>query len=344
MKPEVRFGVVGLNHGHINGMTDMLLAAGAELATFYAAEPNLATAFLERYPDTPRARQLDEVLEDRTIELIVSAAISNERGPLGIQVMRHGKDFLSDKPAFTSLDVLDEARRVQAQTGRIYAVCYSERVQNRATVKAAELVAAGAIGRPLQTIGTGPHRLASNTRPPWFFEKQRYGGIITDIGAHQTDQFLFFTGSTSAEVVCAQVGNLAHAEDPEFEDFGDVVLRGDGGSGYFRVDWFTPDGLATWGDGRLTIVGTDGFIDVRKNLDHGGNPGSSLFLADHRSQQVIDCSDVDLPYGPELLEDVRNRTWTAMPQAHAFLAAELAIRAEQQATVITRQPIAISRT
>jgi predicted dehydrogenase len=340
----VRFGVVGVNHNHIFGMTEMLRAAGAELATFYAPEPDLAAAFLERFPNTPRARQLDEVLEDQTVELIASASISSERGPLGIQVMRHGKDFLSDKPAFTSLDVLEEARRVQAETRRIYAVCYSERVQNRATVKAAELVAAGAIGQPLQTIGTGPHRLARATRPRWFFEKQRYGGIITDIGAHQTDQFLFFTRSTSAEVVCAQVGNLAHPEDPELEDFGDAVLRGNGGTGYFRVDWFTPDALAAWGDGRLTIVGTEGFIDVRKNLDDTGRPGSSLFLANHQAHQVIDCAAVDLPYAPQLREDIRNRTQTAMPQPHAFLAAELAIRAEQQATLITRQPAAPNRT
>jgi predicted dehydrogenase len=234
--------------------------------------------------------------------------------------------------------VLEEARRVQQETGRIYAISYSERTQSRATVKAGELVKAGAIGRPLQTVGLGPHRLNRPGRPRWFFEKQRYGGILTDIGAHQADQFLFFTGSTAAEVVASQVGNLANPEDPELEDFGDAVVRGDGGTGYFRVDWFTPDGLSSWGDGRLTILGTDGFIEVRKNMDAEAQPGSALFLADRKAQRYVDCSDVDLPYGRQLLDDVRNRTVTAMPQAHAFLAAELALKAELQAKVITRSP------
>jgi predicted dehydrogenase len=334
-----RFAVVGVNHGHIYGMTDMLLAAGAELASFCASEPDLAAEFSERYPGARQARQRDEILADDSIQLVASAAISDERGQLGIEVMRHGKDFLSDKPAFTDLAVLDEARRVQRETGRIFGVSYSERIQNQAMVKAGELVHSGAIGRPLHTVGLGPHRLNRATRPRWFFEKKRYGGIITDIGAHQADHFLFFTGSTSAAVVCAQVGNLAHAEDPELEDFGDAMLRGDGGTGYFRVDWFTPDGLAAWGDGRFTIMGTDGFIEVRKNMDLDGRAGGSyLFLADGTSQRFVDCTDVDLPYGRQLLDDIRDRTETAMPQAHAFLAAELALRAELQATNITRSP------
>jgi len=334
----VRFAVVGLNHNHIYGMTDALLAAGAELAMFHAPEPDLAAEFGRKYPQAKRV-ELAAVLDAPDIQLVASAGVSCDRGPLGIDVMRHGKDFFSDKPAFTDLDVLEEARRVQRETGQFFAISYSERISNKAMVKAAELVQSGAIGRVLQTIGLGPHRLNKPSRPAWFFEKQRYGGIITDIGAHQADHFLHFTGSTSFEIVCSQVGNLAHADDPGLEDFGDAIVRGNGGTGYFRVDWFTPDGLAAWGDGRFTIMGTDGTIDVRKNLGRDGQAGGSyLFLADQKGQQFVDCADVELPYGRRFLEDLRNRTETAMTQAHAFLAAELALRAELQATNITRTP------
>jgi predicted dehydrogenase len=342
MTQQVRFGVVGINHGHIYGMTDTLLRAGAQLVSFFAPEPDLATEFARRYPQARAAREQAEVLEDPRIQVVASASIPDERGPLGINVMRRGKDFLSDKPAFTSLDVLRDAQRVQRETGRIYAISYSERVQSPAMVRAGELVRAGAIGKPLQTIGLGPHRLSANSRPRWFFDKARYGGILVDIGAHQADHFLFFTGSTSAQVVCSQVGNLANPDEPGLEDFGDAVLRGDGGSGYFRVDWFTPDGLAAWGDGRLTVLGTDGVIEVRKNLDREGNPGSALFLADRAGQQYVDYSDVDPPYGRQLLADIEQRTETAMPQAHAFLAAELTLQAELQATTITRRPQTVS--
>jgi predicted dehydrogenase len=340
----VRFGVIGVNHNHIYGMTDQLLEAGGELAVFFAAEPDLAATFAGRYPQARQARGASEILDDEAIALVLSAAIPDERAGVGLAAMRHGKDFLSDKPGFTTLEQLAEARQVQRETGRIYSVCYSERLQNRATVRAGELVKAGAIGRPLQTVGLGPHRLSSNasdrgvrrspaeSRPAWFFQHDRYGGILNDIGSHQADQFLFFTGSTTAEVVAAQVGNFAHPDFPEFEDFGDMVLRGDGGAGYVRVDWFTPDGLATWGDGRLTILGTDGYIELRKYIDVAGRPGGNhLFLVDQSETRYIDCKDVDMPFGRQLLDDVRNRTETAMPQAHAFLASELALRAQQQA-------------
>jgi predicted dehydrogenase len=336
----VRFGVIGVNHDHIFGMTRQLLNAGGELTAFFAdsdGDHALAAKFAETFPQARRARSQDEVLEDESIQLVASAAIPDQRAGIGIAAMRHGRDYLSDKPAFTTLDQLDEARRVQRQTRQIFAVSFSERLQNRATVRAGELVKAGAIGRPLQTVGLGPHRLKAPTRPDWFFEHPRYGGILTDIGSHQADQFLFFTGSTTAEVVASQVGNLAHPEYPGLDDFGDMLLRGDGGSGYVRVDWFTPDGLSTWGDGRLTILGTDGYIELRKYVDIGGRQGGDhLFLVDRRESRYIDCREVALPFGPQLLDDVRHRTETAMPQAHAFLASELAVRAQVQAQRLGR--------
>lgn len=333
--PRLRFSVIGLNHGHINGQTQAMLRAGGELVAFYAKEPDLAAAFAKQFPQAKLARSASEILEDRSIQLIVSASIPNERAPLGIEVMRHGKDFMVDKPGITSLTQLAEVRRVQQQTHRIYSIMYSERLENKATVKAGELVRAGAIGKVIQTIGLGPHRTNLKTRPPWFFQKARYGGIICDIGSHQFDQFLFFTGSTQAEVVASQVGNVHHPRYPELEDFGDAMLRGNGGMGYIRVDWFTPDGLPTWGDGRLTILGTDGYIEIRKNVDIAGRPGGShLFLVDQKGVQYIDCQDVDLPYGRQLIDDILNRTETAMPQAHCFLATELALKAQQQAQVI----------
>ena len=317
-------------------MSDQLIEAGAELVSFFAPEEDLAAEFATRFPQARRARDKAEVLEDPSIRLIASAGIPDERAPLGIEVMRHGKDFLSDKPAFTSLKQLEEAKHVQQQTRQIYSVSYSERFQNRATVKAGDLVQAGAIGRVLQTIGLGPHRLNAASRPKWFFQHERYGGILVDIGSHQADQFLFFTASTDAEVVCAQVGNLAHPEHPGLDDFGDMLLHGNSGSGYVRVDWFTPASVPAFGDGRLTILGTDGYIELRKNVDIAGRTGGDhLFLVNHDQMRYVDCSDVELPFGPRLLADVCDRTETAMPQAHAFLASELVLRAQAQARILT---------
>jgi predicted dehydrogenase len=329
---RIKFAVIGINHSHINSQVDSVARGGGELISVYAKEPDLAAAFTKRYPQAKLARSENEILEDGSIQLVLSAGIPDERAPLGIRVMQHGKDYMSDKPGVTTLEQLAEVRRVQAQTRRIYSIMYSERLENRATIKAGELVKAGAIGGVIQTIGLGPHRMTPETRPAWFFDRPRYGGILCDIGSHQADQFLFFTGSTQADVVASQIGNVHHPKYPGLEDFGDVVVRGDKGAGYIRVDWFTPGGLATWGDGRLTILGTEGFIEIRKNVDIGGRPGGShLFLVDQKETRYIDCRDVALPYGEQLVSDVVNRTETAMPQAHCFLATELVLKAQKQA-------------
>jgi predicted dehydrogenase len=334
-QPTIRFATIGLNHDHIYGQTNLLLRAGAELVSFYAQEDDLAGGYAERFPQASRVSTEKAILEDESIQLVISAAIPVDRAPLGVRVMQHGKDYMSDKPAFTALSQLEEARRVQAETGRIYSVCYSERFENRATVKAGELVEAGAIGRVLQTIGLGPHRLRLPTRPEWFFQKDKYGGILCDIASHQFDQFLFFTGSTQADIVASQVANYHHPQFPGLEDFGDVIVRGNGGTGYIRVDWFTPDGLATWGDTRLTILGTDGYIEVRKNIDVARNTqGNHLFLVDQKKTEYTDCTEVELPYGRQLIDDIINRTETAMSQAHCFLASELTLKAQAQATQI----------
>jgi len=329
---RIRFGVIGVNHGHITGMTSAVIRGGGELVWLYAKEPDLAKAFLERFPAAKLARSEDEILQDGSLQAVLSASIPDERAPLGIRVMQAGKDFIVDKPGITSLAQLAEVRKVQAATQRIYSIVYSERFENRATVRASQLVKDGAIGQVIQTVGLGPHRMNPRTRPEWFFDTKRYGGILVDIASHQADQFLHFTGSTTAEVLSAQAGNVHHPQHPHFEDFGDMHVRGNGGTGYIRVDWFTPDGLPTWGDGRLTILGTDGFIEIRKNVDLAGRPGGShLFLSDQKSTRYVDTADVELPYGRQIVDDIVNRTETAMSQAHCFLAMELVLQAQARA-------------
>ncbi len=330
--PRLKFSVIGINHSHIYGQVEAVIRGGGQLVSFYSKETDLAAAFAKRYPQAKQASSEKEVLDDKSTQLILSSIIPDQRGPLGVRVMEAGKDYMVDKPGITSLDQLAEVRRVQKRTKRIFSIMFSERFENKATVKAGDLVKEGAIGKVVQTIGLGPHRISLMSRPDWFFDRKRYGGIICDIASHQCDQFLFFTGSTKAEVVASQTGNVHFTKYPDFEDFGDLMVRGDGGTGYIRVDWFTPDGLKTWGDGRLTILGTDGYIEIRKNIDIAGREGGNhLFLVNQKETRYVDCSQVELPFGKLLVDDVVNRTETAMPQEHCFLATELALKAQQKA-------------
>ena len=332
---RIRFAVIGGNHNHIFGQVGAATRGGGEFAAYYIREPDIRAQFARRYPNVKAVADERAILEDNSIQLVLSSIVPIERAPLGVRVMQHGKDYMADKPGIITMAQLAEARRVQKETKRIYSILYSERLEVPAAVKAGELVKAGAIGTVVQTVGLGPHRTSPQTRPDWFWDVKYYGGILCDIGSHQFDQFLYFTGSTSGEIVASQVRNVNHPDHPNFQDFGDVMVRGNGGTGYIRNDWFTPDGLSTWGDGRLTVIGTNGYIELRKYVDIAGRPGGNhLFLVDQKGTNYIDCKGIETPYGTQLVDDVVNRTETAMTQAHCFLASELAIRAQDQAKLL----------
>ena len=328
---EFAFAAVHLDHGHIYGMCNGLSEAGAELRWVFDPDAAKVKAFRERFPGVRVARSLDEVLDDPDVRLVAAAAIPNQRGPLGLSVMAAGKDYFTDKTPFTTLRQLENARAKVAETGQKYLVYYSERLHSECAVAAGELIQGGAIGRVVQVLGLGPHRLNALERPPWFFERERYGGILCDIGSHQIEQFLTYTGAADATVVSARAENFNHPDTPEFEDFGEASLVGDNGaSGYFRVDWLTPDGLSTWGDGRTLILGTEGYIELRKYIDVARQTtGDHLYLVDHEGEQHLELGGrVGYPFFGRLILDCLNRAEHAMTQAHAFKAAELCLKAQ----------------
>jgi predicted dehydrogenase len=328
---EFIFAAAHLEHGHIYGQCNGLLEAGGELKWVYDPDAKKVEAFRAKYPQVRVARDLDEILNDPAVHLVTAAAVPCDRGPLGLRVMAAGKDYFTDKTPFTSLAQLDDAKAAVARTGRKYMVYFSERLHVESAMYATDLVAAGAIGRVIQVIGLGPHRLNKASRPAWFFERAKYGGILTDIGSHQFEQFLTYTGATDATVTQSAVGNFANPDRPEFEDFGEASLLGDNGaSNYIRVDWFTPDGLSTWGDGRTVILGTKGYIELRKYLDVARDKaGDQVYLVDHAGERHLSVAgQVGFRFFGELILDCLRRTDKAMTQAHVFKAAELCLRAQ----------------
>lgn len=330
-------GAIALDHGHIYGMCNGLSAAGATIRSVWDPDPEKVKRFIETYPDAKPARSKQEVLDDPEIKLIASAAIPSDRCGIGCEALEHGKDYFVDKAPMTTLEQLADARAKVAETGKKYAVYYSERLHTECSIYAGNLIADGAIGRVLQVIGTGPHRLSAKSRPDWFFERAKYGGILIDIGSHQIEQFLFFAGARDAKVDLARIANYNNKLYPELDDFGDAALTADNGAtNYFRVDWFTPDGLGAWGDGRCFILGTDGYIEMRKYLDVGRDSESDqLYLVNGREEKRIPTKGtVGFPFFGELILDCLERTERAMTQEHAFKAAELCLIAQQQAVKV----------
>ena len=336
MPPKLRFAAIGLNHDHIYMQVDRIAAAGGQLVSYFAVEDDLAAGFAKHYPDARRVTAPSTIYDDKSIALVLTAAIPSERAGIAIEAMRHGKDVMTDKPGATSLEQLSRLRQVQSETGRIFSIYYEERFENPATIRANELVRAGAIGDFVHLIGLGPHLLRKSTRPAWFFERARYGGIITDLASHQCDQFLHLAGPADVEVVRASVANRSNIATPELQDVGEAMLRSPTASGYFRVDWFTPAGLPVFGDCRLLIVGTEGTIEVRKYIDMGRpEVQPALLLCDRTGVRAVDFADVEVQYGHQLVADILDRTETAMTQDHCFKAMELALKAQALAEAST---------
>ena len=329
----LKLGVIGVEHRHIYGQLAGMLELGCACKGWWTeGEPHPVAGLERRFPAIPRVSDRHQLLDDPDIDLILVADIPARRAERAIEAMLAGKDVMSDKPGCTTLDQLSRLRNVAGETGRIWSVDFSERFEVPAVTRALELVRDGAIGRVVQTVGLGPHRLNKATRPRWFFDEDQTGGVLCDIGSHQIDQFLEFTGSPDAEIVAASVGNFAHPDEPGLQDFGEILLRGDGCQGYIRVDWFTPDALPSWGDGRLTILGTKGYIELRKYVDIAGRPGGDhLFIVNGGTCHHEDASSAELPYFRNLANDVLHRTETAMTSVHCFKVMELALRAQQVA-------------
>jgi predicted dehydrogenase len=334
VKPgEFVFAAAHLDHGHIYGQCNGLTEAGATLAWVYDPDPKKVADFLQKFPGTPVAPSLDAILADAKVKLVATAAIPAQRGPIGCRVMRAGKDYFTDKPPFTTLAQLDEARRVATATGKKFMVYYSERLHNEAAMFATDLVHQGAVGRVRQVLGLGPHREGKG-RPAWFYDREQYGGILCDIGSHQFEQFLTYTGATDATVLHAAVANYAHPDHPGFEDFGEAsLLSNNGATNYVRVDWFTPTGLSTWGDGRLMILGEKGTIELRKYVDVARDKtGNHVYLVDDKGEHHLEVEGkVGFRFFGELILDCIHRTEKAMTQAHAFKAAELCLKAQAAA-------------
>ncbi len=331
---EFVFAAVALDHGHIYGMCNGLIEAGAELKWVYDKDAAKVADFVQRYPGVKVARSEAEVLEDISVQMIAGAAIPSLRCALGMRAMDHGKDYFTDKTPFTTLTQLAQAKDKVAQVQKKYAVYFSERLHVESAVHAGSLIQDGAIGRVLQVIGLGPHRLDRPSRPDWFFQREQYGGILTDIGSHQIEQFLSYANCQDAQVAASKVANYSNKDFPEFEDFGDATLIGDNGAtNYFRVDWFTPDGLTTWGDGRTLILGTEGYIELRKYTDIcRDRQGDQLYLVNNDGEHHLSLAGkVGYPFFGQLITDCLNRTELAMTQEHVFKAAELCLQAQKVA-------------
>jgi len=360
-----RFAVIGLDHRHVYELTQHLIDAGMDCAGWWpvTTNPHVLEGFRKRFPHLPEVAERERLMDDPTIQLIVTAAIPNTRAALAIEAMRRGKDVLADKPGITTRADLAAVQAAVAETGRKFAVVFGERFQSPASARARELVREGAIGRLVSTTSMAPHRMNRATRPDWFWDARTNGSILVDIGCHAIDAFLHMTGREDAEIVHAAIRSVAPErtpvadfpapafpappfqappfQAPPFQDWGEMILRNDVASGTMQMHWFTPDGLADWGDGRAFFTGTEGYIELRKNPDLAGRPGGQhLFLVTNTKTEHIACAGLPVGTFRAFADDLRDRTETAMTQSHCFAVCRLALAAEEWALAAEERALA----
>ncbi len=328
----VRFAAIGLDHRHIYDLTQGLLDAGAACAGYNpdTSDPRVLAGFQKRFPHVPAA-ETARLLDDPTIDFVVIAAVPRDRAQLAIAAIQRGKDVMVDKPGVTTAQQLEAVQRAVAETGRCWSVALG-RLASPAQQEALRIVRSGELGRVVHTTSLAPHRLNRALRPAWFFDAPAYGGVINDIGVHSIDQFLAFADATDAEIEHSAVG--AFGTEPDgFEDFAELVLATPAVRGYVRLDWFTPDGLPSWGDGRFFIVGTEGTLELRKNLDIEGRAGSDhMFIANRNATRYVDCSALPVTYYRDFVAGVARRDHNVMPQQQVFTVCRLALQAQARAT------------
>ena len=339
-KGDFPISAIGIDHGHIYGMTRNLLEAGASLEYVWDEDEARLEKFLNTFPDVKIAESPQKIYDSANTKMILTSTVASDRYKVGLEAHRHGKHFLSDKTGFTGLDAIEQARESVEKTGLLWSICFSERLQVESAILAGEIIKSGRIGKVIQVLNIAPHRAKLHTRPDWFFVKEQYGGILCDIGAHQIDQILYYCGAREARIGFSQVGNYNHSRYPEFEDFGDATLQMENGlTGYFRVDWFTPDGLDAFGDGRTFVLGTKGYIEIRKyeNITVSSKR-EHLFVVDEKKVEYIDAEgSTGFPYFGQLILDCLNGTDEALPRDHVFLTSRLAVEAQQKAVNLNLQ-------
>ncbi len=302
MKHHIKFAVCGMSHDHVNGMIGAVQRGGGELVAAWGGEEDKLAAFRKKYPDVKLVTTQDEILDDPSVQLVLTSQIASERAGIAVRAMKRGKDVLSDKPGLTTLQQLAEVRKTIAETKRIYAIMYSELLEVKAAVYAGELIRQGAIGKVIQTINIAPHQIfqhggeagGGSGRPDWFWNPDQYGGILCDIGSHQVDQFLFFYRiDRGGEVVESCRSRMCAIPNTR--------------ASKILATWFCAATAASvmcastgsrptaWEPGATagsSILGTDGYsMEVRKytNVVASGHQGkNNLFVVDSKQARYID--------------------------------------------------------
>ena len=313
----MKIAIIGCRHGHIfsiyqlikeNPATEFAGAYEPDTATREAAERTHGMTF-------PYATR-EALLADPTVDAVAIGDYYGIRGEHAIAALKAGKHVIADKPLCTSLAELEEIERIAAEkklsVGLMLDMRYHKNVQT-----AKMLIDAGRLGRIHNVQFGGQHPLQYGTRPMWYFEDGKHGGVINDIAVHGVDLLTFLTGQTLAKVNAARCYNGYAKEEPAFLDCGQFMLTLSGGAGVIAdISYAAPNTMGYtypyyW---EFHVWGEQGMLSFSYNSD-----GVTLCVNGATEPEIVPAVT---PVGDTLsafLDDIAGKP-TMMTTAEAFAA------------------------
>ncbi|WP_410790172.1 Gfo/Idh/MocA family protein [Kribbella sp. C-35] len=244
-----RIAIAGAAHPHVAYATAEVDQV-AEYDLVAVADPSRETA--ERWAAPYDAKVFtdhQQMLREVEPEVVMVAGIYGDRGQVVVDALNAGCHVIADKPLCTTLEDLDAIAEAADRTGRHVTLLLEKRYY---PVTLAALGIADRLGTIHGVTSSGPHKLNRPTRPAWFFERARYGGLLNDLAVHDIDAALLFTGLTSGIVS----GSIVDSS------YGVATLSGPGAVITAGVDWMNPAGSPVHGDYRMKLVGTEGTAEL----------------------------------------------------------------------------------
>jgi predicted dehydrogenase len=249
----IRVAILGAAHPHLSYVLDELPhRPGCRLVAAAEDDPAMRAQYLSGL-DVPVYARVDDLLADHEIDVAVVAGVYARRADAVLAALAAGAHVLADKPLCTTLDQL---AAIEQRGGEVSLLL--EKRFHPATLAAADLLADGVLGELALVAATGPHKLNAAARPDWFWRRDHYGGIASDLPVHDIDLVLHLTGATSGTVAAL----TGAARRPDFDDHVAVLLRAGDVAATIEANWMSPEAVDVHGHYRMRLAGTLGTAEL----------------------------------------------------------------------------------
>ena len=325
----LKLGIAGFRHGHIYSLYD--LAKESERVDVVAAWEEDAAAICdaqENHGVVFTHKTYEDMLNDPQIDIIGIGNYYGARGKMAIDALRAGKHVIADKPLCTSLEELNEIKRLSKEKGLCVGLMLNMR-HDKNVLAAKKIIDDGLIGQVHNIQFGGQHPLMYGKRASWYFEKGKHCGVINDIAIHGIDLLPYMTGFEISDIVGARCWNAYAKEEPDFKDCGQFMLTLSNGAGVIAdISYSVPDSIGFnipyyWD---FRIWGSDGMIAFSANSD-----GVELYKNGEENVSKIKGIEIDDNYLDAFLDELDGKGSSLLSSEEIFKSSQMTLLIQQKA-------------